>query len=76
MNKNMYIEKIDISEEFVKFLEAQLTKKVSEEFDNKIKELQEKKDEIISGIILNAKKNMSVETKMNELIITVKEIKL
>jgi len=72
----MIIEKMDISEEFVNFLGNKLEEKLSTEFDNKIKELQEKKDEIISGIILNAKKNMSIETRMNELVITVREIKL
>lgn len=66
---------IELTGEFQKMIDEALTKRVGEEFDMRLKELQDKKNEIISGILLSIKKEVDIQTIGEKVTFTIKEIK-
>jgi len=70
----MAVAKIDITDELYALIDKQLTELVGKEFDKHIEELQHRKNEIISGILLNIKKTIDIKTMGENVIFTIREI--
>jgi len=66
---------INIEEDLSNLIDKRLKQEVEKEFDRHIKELNERKNEIIAGILLNIKKQISIQTLNSNVIFTIKELK-
>lgn len=67
--------KIDMLPEFMRnAINSEITKVTEEEIENAKKRIDERRDQIITGVILNVHKAMSVETLGNILQIQVRVI--
>lgn len=67
--------KIDITEELSILIEKRLKQEVEKEFDRYIAELNEKKNEIVAGLLLSIQRQISMQTLDDNIIITIKELK-
>lgn len=65
---------IEITPEFNRAIGEKLEKLVGDEFDSAIKKIQEKKNEIISGILLSVHKEVSINSIGNTVTFTIREI--
>jgi len=66
--------KINITDDINNLIDKILTDEIGAEFDRHIVELQAKKCEIISGILLNIKKTIDIQTIGENTIFTIREI--
>ena len=71
---NMITTKIDITNEIAEAINNKLTEEIEKEFDKHIKELEERKNEIVAGILLNIKKTVSIDTMRENITFTIREI--
>ena len=58
-----------------KAISDNIQKDVEKEFDNKIKELEKTKNEIVAGVLLNVMKMVDIEQFGEKIIFTIREIK-
>jgi hypothetical protein len=70
----MITTKIDITNEIAEAINNKLTEEIEKEFDKHIKELEERKNEIVAGILLNIKKTVSIDTMRENITFTIREI--
>lgn len=52
-----------------------LTEKIEKEFDDLLQKLQNRKCEIVAGLLLNIKKEIDIQTVGEKTIFTIREIK-
>lgn len=67
--------KIDISKELLSSINQVLEIEMEKEFDKAIKNLNERKREIVAGVLLNVMKTVDMQTIGERTIFTIKEIK-
>lgn len=65
---------VDVSEKISGLIDAVLEKELSEEFDRAIKRFNERKGEIIAGVLLNTQKIFHAEIHGQNIVFTVREI--
>lgn len=63
------------SEDVLRIIQKRVDEAVAAEFDLAMKRLEQRKNEIVSGILIGLMKTINIETRMNNLLVTVKEIK-
>ena len=66
---------VNITDELYAIVNNVLQREIEAEFDSHIKELQEKKNQIIAGILLNVKKTIDIDVAKDRVIFTIREIK-
>ncbi|MFA5174608.1 MAG: hypothetical protein WC438_05500 [Candidatus Pacearchaeota archaeon] len=71
----MSISKVETTRELCEFIDAVFQKELEKEFDDMIKNLNERKGKILAGILLNVKKEIDIQTIGEKLIFTIREIK-
>lgn len=73
---NMIIQNtsIELTTEFHKMIDDALTQRIGFMFDEAVKEIQEKKNEFISGILLSIQKQVDIQQIGERTIFTIREI--
>lgn len=66
---------IEFEEKLNKEIELVIQKRVNELFDEAIKQIEQKKNEIVGGILISIKRTVDVHALNDRVIFTVREIK-
>lgn len=72
----MPIFQIDITDKVMQSITGEISKLVAEEFDKKMADLNQRKNEIVSGIVLSATKEIEIDRMRDNIVITLKEINI
>lgn len=66
--------KIDLLEGTKDYISKAIQKNIEDEFDNTMKALNQRKNEVVAGILLNVMKTVEMQSVGDKLTVTIREI--